>query len=272
MLFSSDSSVEDRIVELSADRPISIRGLHEELAAQHPVTLRAVYKAVNKLIDAGVLLKVGGEVMVDQEWAGRAAVMLSSVSGPRLAPGEHAVYTFTSLEHLDAFWKTAVLPLESSGIRESFFYNPHDFWAYLPARKGSEDAYYRHFSQTGRYGFFTIGGASPADKEFKRAYQDEYLQVDLQDIRQFRRTDHLTVLDSFILTVRLGKKLAGRIDTLYEAGETIDLILPDLIRACQRPGKIRLIFENNPAKAARLRKVLAKNFYIQQATRIPSAE
>lgn len=270
MLYSRDSSLEDRIVELSADGRLSIKSLHEELSKEYGVTLRAVYKAANKLIAAGVLLKIGQEVMVDQEWASRAAAVLSTASGPTLSPGEHATYTFTSLEHLDAFWKTVVLPQQRSKIRESFFYNPHDFWAYLPARRVSEDAYYRHFSESGRYGFFTVGGDSPADKEFKRTYQNDFLQIDLQDIRQFRRTDHLTILDSLIITVRLGKNLTNRIDTLYGSGQTMERLMPELVRTCNKPGKIRFILENNPEKANRLRKVLAKNFYIQQATKIPT--
>ncbi len=271
MLYSGDSSVEDRIVELTADSRKTIKSLHESLAQDHSLTLRAVYKAVNKLVGAGVLLKVGKQVMVDQEWARRATETLGSASGPFLSIGERAAYTFTSVEHLDSFWKTTVLPLErAAGVRESFFYNPHNFWAYLPDRKESEDAYYQHFREH-RYGFFTIGGESVADKGFKKAYQTEHLQIDLRTISSFRRTDHVTVLDSFIITVRLGKKVAERIDTLYDSAESPEDILLNILRICKKPGKIRFLLENNPTKAAKLRKILAKNFYIQQATHIQSA-
>jgi hypothetical protein len=271
MLFSKDPSVEDRVIELVADTRVTIKSLHEVLANEHSLTLRAVYKAVNKLIGEGVLLKVGKQVMVDQEWAKRTVDTLTSLSGPILSAGERAAYTFNSVEHLDAFWKSVVLPLErSADAHESFFYNPHNFWAYLPSRKQSEDAYYQHFKGH-EYGFFTVGGESDADKEFKRSYQSTNFQIDLRDIRMFRRTDHVTILDSFIITVRLGKKMAERIDALYASGVLMKDILPAIVALCQKPGKIRFLLENNPSKALKLRKVLARNFYIQQATHIPSS-
>lgn len=264
MLYSKDATVEDRIVELAADTRITIRFLHGLLVAEHDLTLRAVYKAVNKLIDAGVLLKVGKQVMVDQEWARHVGEMLGSTPALSLSRNERAVYSFISVEHLDAFWKTVMLPLERSiSAREIFFYNPHNFWAYLPARKQSEDAYYKHFSSTGCHGFFTIGGDSRPDAEFKREYQNEHLQVDLRDITLFRRTDHITITGSLIITVRLSKGISERIDKLYRTGGSIEDILPEIIRICERPGKIRFVLENNPTKAGKLRKALARNFYFK---------
>ncbi|MFZ2167954.1 MAG: hypothetical protein WAV50_03775 [Minisyncoccia bacterium] len=268
MLYSKDSTVEDRIVELSTETRSTIKSLHETLTKEQDLTLRAVYKTVHKLIDAGVLLKAGRHVVVDQEWARRAAGALGSAAGPALSVGERAAYTFASVEHLDSFWKTVVLPLEQTvRTHETFFYNPHNFWAYLPARKESEDAYYRHFSGQ-KYGFFTIGGESAADREFKRAYQNDHLQIDLRDVGQFRKTDHITILDSFIITVRLKKSMSDRIDRLYSTDKSMDEILPDIAAICNKPGKIRFVLENNPSKASGLRRVLAKNFYVQQATRL----
>lgn len=268
MLYSKHASAEDRIVELAVDGRVTVRSLHETLAKKHDLTLRAVYKAVNKLVDAGVLLKVGKQVMADQEWARRAAGTLGAVSGPALSGGERVAYTFTSVEHLDSFWKTVVLPL---GAREIFFYNPHNFWAYLPERKGSEDAYYQHFAARKQYGFFTVGGETAADKEFKRSYQSEHLQIDLREVSGFRRTDHITIVDSLVITVRLAKSLSDRIDRLYSSGTSIEDMLPQISAVCRKPGKIRFLIENNQAKAARLRKSLSRNFYIQHATKIPTA-
>jgi hypothetical protein len=259
MLYSKEHTVEDQIVELTADTGTTIKSLHARLST---ISLRAVYKAVHKLVDAGVLLKVRKRVMIDREWVGRVQERLGSTSAPQLSSGERVSYTFISVEHLDAFWKTVVLPLEQSiSAREIFFYNPHNFWAYLPIRKESEDAYYRHFSGTNRHGFFTIGGDSRADKEFKREYQDGNLQIDLRNIALFRRTDHITIIGSFIITVRLAKGVSERIDTLYVTGGGIKDILPNIDEMCRKPGKIRFILENNQTRADKLRKTFARNFY-----------
>lgn len=265
MLYSKDNSVEDRIVELATDTRTTIKSLHAKLNREEILSLRAVYKAVNKLRNAGVLMKVGKQVIVDHEWAKRVSNMLGSASVPTISNGERVVYTFVSVEHLDSFWKTTVLPLEQSvSTREILFYNPHNFWAYLPARKESEEAYYRHFSDIDRYGFFTVGGNSQADVEFKRGYQSEHLQIDLRNIDFFRRTDHITIINSTIITVRLAKGISERIDKLYASEKSIKDILPDIVSICQKPGKIRFVLENNPTKVKKLKKTLAKNFYFKR--------
>lgn len=266
MLYSKEHTLEDRIVELAANAGITVKSLHSRINEERELSLRAVYKAANKLIDEGVLLKVGKQIIVDQEWARHVAELLGSSSIPILSNKERVVYTFISVEHLDSFWKTIMLPLEnSSSARETFFYNPHNFWAYLPARKQSEDAYYRHFLNTETYGFFTVGGDSEADREFKREYQNEHLQIDLRDIKPFRRTDHITLVNSLIITVRLAKGISERIDKLYASGESINDILPKIIEICRKPGKIRFTIENNSTKAEKLRKILARNFYFKQS-------
>lgn len=265
MLYSNESNLEDQIVELTVNSRNTIKSLHLRLNKENSLSLRAVYKAVNKLVGAGVLIKVGKQVLIDHEWAKGVGDMLISTSASTISSGERAVYTFVSIEHLDSFWKTIVLPLEQSvSAREILFYNPHNFWAYLPARKESEDAYYRHFSETGRYGFFTVGGNSRADTEFKREYQNEHLQIDLRDILLFRKTDHTTIIDPFIITVRLAIGVSERIDKLYASEKSIKDILPDIVSICQKPGKIRFVLENNTTKAKKFKKMLAKNFYFKR--------
>ncbi|TSC71000.1 MAG: hypothetical protein G01um101449_214 [Parcubacteria group bacterium Gr01-1014_49] len=264
MIYGSQKRLEDRIVELLAAGRKSVSSLYQTLAVSDNLSLRAVYKSVHSLMGAGVVLKVGKQVMLDQEWAKHVVEMLNSGFAPALSAEERAVYTFTSIEHLDAFWKTVMIPLEHSlSAVEIFFYNPHNFWAYLPARKQSEDAYYQHFLKEKRYGFFTIGGNSEADIEFKREYQNEHLQIDLREIKYFRRTDHITIIDSMIITVRLAKGVAERIDKVYASGKSMENMLPEIVRVCQKPGKIRFVIENNPKKSEKIRRVLAKNFYIR---------
>lgn len=264
MLFGDSKDLEDRVVELLAHKSLSINTLHKELVATGKVSLRAVYKAVNNLINAKVLLKLGKRVKIDHEWASRVIEGLKVATPALLSKGQRVVYTFASIDHLDAFYKTTVLPLEkTTATREIFFYNPHNFWAYLPARKDSEDAYYKHFSSNAT-GFFTVGGASKADVEFKRKYQSEYFQIDLRDISQLKRTDHITIVGSIIITVRLSKSVSEQIDRLYDTDESIDQFVQKIINIYKKPGKIRFLIEHNAKKADALRKTCARNFYFKR--------
>jgi hypothetical protein len=264
MLGSKTPTLEDQIVVIASNAKVTAKSLHVKLGGEEKLSLRAVYKAIDKLIAAGVVLKVGKQILIDQEWLGKTQEMLGSTSMQLLSGGERVVYTFVSVEHLDAFWKTVVLPMEQSASnKEILFYNPHNFWAYLPARKESEDAYYRHFSAAKRYGFFTVGAAYRADKEFKREYQGEHLQIDLRNIGSFRETEHVTIIGTFIVTVRLSKRVAQEIDKLYASEKSMPEMLPKIIQICHRPGKIRFVIENNEPRALKLKRVLAKNFYFK---------
>jgi len=266
MLFSRSIDLEDRIIELLLEERLTLKSLHSKLTSEEKsLSLRAIYKTVDKLIAAKVLLKVGKRVMVDEEWLRRVGEKLRVTSVPAPSVGERITYTFTSTENLDAFWKTVVLPIEETApSKEIFFYNPHNFWAYLPDRKESEEAYYQHFSKTGQRGFFTVGGAAEADGEYKREYQSEHLQIDLREVSALRRSEHLTLIGSLLITVRLGKTLVSRIDELYASNRSIKDILPELLAICQNPGSIKFIIENNPLKAKKLKKLLARNFYFPQ--------
>ena len=262
MLFSNSKTLEDKIIELCLKDRVSVQFLHTELRKQGKMSLRAVYKTVDKLLTAGVLVKAGRRLSADAEWVRSVSEGLRV--DPLLIPvsGERMTFTFTSLERLDAFWKTIVLPVEDSMKNpEVFFYNPHNFWAYIPEREASEQAYYRSFSHAKKTAFFTVGGETVGDQEFKKSYQSPYLQVDTRDIKSFRRTDHITVIGSLIITARLSKKVASRLDKLYSSGKSIKDILPAVLEIFDSKEKIRCILENDALSAQKLRKVLSKNFY-----------
>jgi len=262
VIFSKKEDLEDRIIELALPARTSVKTLHAALSLEGKVSLRGVYKAVDKLLDAGVLIKAGKRVMVDEEWVRRVGERLRNNPVPAPAAGERAVYTFTSIGHLDAFWKTIVFQLEGyEHDGQVFFYNPHNFWAYLPERQESETAYYEHFSREKLHAFFTVGGGTEADMEFKRTYQNEYLQIDARTMPGLRRAEHITVLGDFVITVRLSKGLAAKIDDIYASGKPMADLAPEIVRICKASSNIRFTLENNPAKAKKLKQALSLNFY-----------
>jgi hypothetical protein len=262
MLLSGNRTLEDRLVEYVLKTPGSVRTLHDHLQRDGVlVTQRAVYKAVKQLVKGGVVLKAGGRVRIDQEWARMVRERLAATSNPLLACGEKMTYTFTSLPHLDAFWKTVMLELESTiAFKEIFFYNPHNFWAYMPERKESEDQYYAGFKEATKHGYFVVGGTSAPDIEFKTTYQNPFFQIDARNIGALPRTDHVSVFGDFVLTVRLSKKLATQIDAVYARSMPREQMVSAIADAWREMPAARFSLENNPAKANRLRRMLSKNF------------
>jgi hypothetical protein len=262
MLYSRQETLEDALVQRLLRGPSSIKELHKAVSEKSPVSLRAVYKATDALLEAGVVFKVGKKVWINQEWT-RAVRERLSPSVQLLSPGERAVYTFTSAEHLNVFWKTIAFQLEEGDHGRPFFYNPHNFWAYIPELKESEDEYYAQFAREKKHAYFVVGGTSEADKEFKRGYQNDFLQIDARTVPSLGRRDHITVLGDFVITARLSQKLTARLDELYETEKPFNEILPDILRAYTSDATVRLVFEHNAAKAKKLRAILSKNFVVQ---------
>lgn len=262
MLLAHESSLEEKVVERLLESPYQVKRLHVELSKQGRVSLKAVYNAVNALIAEGVVVKAGKVVQIDQEWLRALRASVTKAAPLELGAGEKAVYAFSSFAHLDQFWKTLALQLESlEQDAQIFFYNPHDFWAYVPERVTSEDAYYRHFEKQGVHAFFTIGGTNEADMAFKRRYQNEFLQIDARDMPGMSRTEHVTVLGDFIISVRIPRTLAVAIDNLYASAKSeaeVASSIPKLLEGSQR---VRLSIEHSRAKAQKIRRKLSLNFY-----------
>jgi hypothetical protein len=71
-------------------------------------------------------------------------------------------------------------------------------------------------------------------------------------------------MGDFIITVRVAKQLAVRIDELYESGQSISDLSPLLIKLYRKSFPSRFVLENNPAKARKLKKILSLNFYFHK--------
>ena len=263
MIGGRGNSLEDRVVERLLGGPATMKTLLEGLdQVGRGAGQRAVYKAVGKLRQDGVLVKAGKVVRVDQQWLREVRHKLALAPSLQLSPGESQSHLFTSVAHLDAYWKTLVLGLEElERDGEVFFYNPHNFWAYLPERVDSETAYYGHFAKQKLHAFFTVGGAMPADMTFKRTYQNDYLQIHAENVPGLPRSGHIAVLGDYVVTVRLPKQLATDIDALYGSGREVADFLPELERLLRRAGRIRLTVERNAGKARALKKRLSLAFY-----------
>lgn len=265
MLYSQDRELEDFIVELLVKSNHTVKSIHKAVSPKLPktVTLRAIYKSVNKLIDANVLLKVGKNVMLNKEWAHITKLGLSNETQlPLLTPNEKITYTLSSMFHIDTYWKTIISQIYEENGYPAFFYNPHDIWIYVPGRKESEDAYYKSFADMKQYAFFSIGGVSNSDKHFKKTYQNDYLQIDLSESKHFNRNENLTVLGNYVITVSLPTKSTAKIDSLYKQERSEKEMLCKMKEIAQKPQKIKITVEHNQNKAKKLRKKMSKNFFI----------
>ena len=270
MIFTARESVEDSVIRLLSNGKSTPLKLFELINSEgNKVSYQAIYKALKYLIADTVVVKSGKEIAISQEWINKLSNELSgSFILPPLSSGESVSYSYLSLTHLDAYWKHINKSLEQKYRRlPVFIYNPYGIWLHLSERYESEINYLKEFEKNKQYAFLVIGNDTVVDRNLKKSYQNDYLQVDLWKNSSLLETDYLTIHGDYIITTKLNKKLTPRITYLYKSVLEVDKAKPELEKILKTSSKSRLKLEYNPEKANVLRKRLSKNFFIPKAVK-----
>ena len=269
MLFSDNESTEDILVRLLFTREMDAKELHGILvkSEKREISLQAVYKAIKHLVDSSVLVKRGTLFTVSQEWINSLTTNLHPLSSLHVSEGESVSYSFKSLSSLDSYWKHIIIQLhEKLGEHPIFFYNTHVVWIHLADRKKSQNKYLKQFDIKKRYAYFTVGGNTTLDKEFKKLFYKEYLQIELRKIDALK-PDSVTVHGDYVITVKFDKKTTNNIDTLYKNNKKAKDLEKELEKLFMGKLSVKLKIELHSKKAKKLRKILSKNFFIPKEVR-----
>ncbi len=225
------------------------------------VTIQGVYKALKKLTANGILIKKNKNFVVSREWAENLIQILGGKEKYiDLKQGESASFTFNSLTHLDAYWKHVLIALDEFGDFPAFFYNPHEIWTFLEDRQESQEKFLKSFNQEKRYGYLRLGDTSPIEKEYKKNFGGEFLQIDLSNKKIFN--DYVTVVQDYIVTTKISRKSMEKIDELFSQDISFESIKIRLRGIISEKQKVKLVIENNKDKAKKIRKRISENFYI----------
>ncbi len=264
MIFSSDIESDDLIVEALTKKEMSVKELHAEVKKDHPVTLRAVYKALNQLLDAGVVVKTGTRVVLSREWVQKVNLELGEgVQMPQLRENESLAYSFSSFAQQDVFWKHLTLLIRDvDSAYPVFFYVPHEIFIHSKERGKSHKEYMKRFEEDKRYAFMTIGSTTVADKGYKKEMGGEFFQVHLEEHKTFKRNYFFTVIGDYIVTEVVEESLAKKIDSLYGQARNEEEVAQHLPALVATHPKIRTKLARNKKRARKLRKQLAKQFHI----------
>lgn len=265
MLFTHKESLEDMVIRLLSQGSFEAGELYEQVLVEgKKVTIQALYKALRYLISASVVVKSGKKLSVSQEWANNLASLSNSGNAiPKLVEGESAHYYYKSLLHLDAYWKHLMESFKSTypGY-PTYLYSPYGIWFHIEQRQESQVSFIREFEKEQHYGFMIIGNDSQFDRSLKRTFQSDFLQVDTWHNNPFRPTDGYTIINDYVITTRLSKKMTKLIADVYNSFSDEDSIEAGLNKILQIKDSAQIIMERNSKKAKALRKKLSKNLYI----------
>lgn len=226
------------------------------------ITIQALYKRLRILLEDQIILKNKKFIVINNEWSESMLELLSGNNGlPILKPGETAIYSFKELASLDAYWKHIMTPIEKAYPNYPiFFFNHYEIWIQLTGRKDNEIDYLKRISQDKHYCFFLLGKDNKYNQSFKQKYQTDYLQISV-GADGFSPSDYPTVIADYIITTKLSPRVAKLIDDIYTLPSE-EILSQKINKIFSKSAAIKLKIERNENKAKKLRKKIAKDFYI----------
>lgn len=237
--------------------------LHLETSG-NPITIQGIYKALNKLVKDGVLVKNKMKYVVSREWVEALIEKLGGTNADlEMSEGEITTHQFTTLTQLDAYWKHRVSTiLAAFSSYPMFSYETHSIWVYLSDRKESEENFFNSFEKNKRFAFFRVGGTTVGDREYKRKYAGEYLKIDTSDKRILG--NHMSIVEDYIITTKLENGIEEQIDAVFLTKESEEEIHQSLETILGKKQRVKLSIERNKERAKKYRKKIAENFYVPQ--------
>ena len=257
MIFGKETNVSDKIIELLASDKQSADSLHESI----PVSIQAVYKALRSLISSEVIVKNQQTYELSATWLKKVKENLNQSNTFRLEPGDKISYSFNSITSLDRYWKhinqfaTDTLP-----NYPIFTYNPFPVWWFLDDIKESQIEYFKNLNKSNHSYFYLLGNNSGFTKKFIQEHKTESTRISHSEITYFKNKN-ITVISDYIITTTLPSGYRNIISDFFTSEKFLN---KNLQAELQHRGKlkIKLGIENNKLKAKKIRKQIAKDFYV----------
>ena len=273
MLLAHKQSVEDLVAESLAKNPYSTGPQLVALVnkTRENTTKQAVYTALKALIESEVVAKVGHTYFLSRVWLTKVNELFKEQKERALVrdavfdlrEGESISYHFPSLLSCDTYW-AHVFSMFTEWIDPSIpimIYMPHEW--FVIGRAEVEKDIFKGFEDNKKLALFTIGDSSPLDMQFKREWKSPFVQTHLTDVNLFERNYHVHIFGDFLIEVFIAEELAQDIDGFYATNSTLSLErVAEFEKLVTKKLPVRMKISRKPAKAARLRKQLSKNFYL----------
>ena len=233
--FDPSNPLLNAVLEVVAELPsLPVSELHARIVRDkhHPVTLQHVYRIVNRLIDAQMLLKEKGNLTLNRIWLGQlghfastAASHLekdqvSSLSLP-LRSGQHVIIRTDSLSGLQAMWYHALAQLYTHLKKqptEIVKYYSHAWW--LLGNDESTEKFLKTVKEIGISCYWLLGNETDLDKQAVKRYEK------LFPIRIARKAPFpsegycINVFGEYILECIFPKTIATQFQLLFSGTKT----------------------------------------------------
>lgn len=262
MLLQIDEDLEEKIVRiLSAQSPATAQELQRLLSKEgQKYSLQGIYKELRKLQREGVILKVRERYQPTLSWMYSVVDLSRSLQSNYLVrqysgeilpqSGENRRWVLTDFLRLDDLWLHLIMCFFQQA-REPVMYEwlPHPWFLIFGAEK--EKRMNRCLEKHKGRIYAIIGGDSLLDKIYCKNWEGAPVQLNFSSGPfEDQRCCYYSLLDDFLLTVKVPKKEAEVIDKVFEtsgtkaeASEKFEKYL------LNQKVRVPLLVEHNPEKA-----------------------
>lgn len=272
MFFSSKKKIEDIIIENLARSP-GMSGPELLLQLQNirsKTTKQALYAALRFLLQEEIVVKIKSEFSLTRHWVEKMSSLFSSTKQHiekdpvfQLQQGESIKYTFSNFLMCDRYW-THIFDIFTRWVPQNkpvCIWNPHE-WLVI-GREITEKYIFDLFSFQKKQVFFSVGGNTPLDLDFKRNYRNQYVRINTGLSLGFRDNYYVNIFDDFIIEVVVDEKLADEIDSFYKAEqETSAKSVSFFHKIMHQSYPVKMKISRNQKKAEVLRKKILKDFFV----------
>lgn len=266
MIGSTHKNLKEEIIEILLQRTTSSKRIKTILQERNiNVTVQAIYKQLNTLLESEVILKNKKDYIINNEWIKNVSKIIDVQEIELPEEGEKFTYKFNSLQNLDAHWKHATEAFNKTlGNEPMFLYSYHQFWIYTPTREESERKFAGEFINKKQYTFYVVGGVTDLDKKYRNSLKDSYHKVENYSIKSLKDKEHILVIGNFIINVQVPDDITKKIDIIYKTDKDVIAREKDLRELLTLNHKSMFTIENNFKKANQIKRKIGQPFVLPQ--------
>jgi len=265
------------ISTLMYNHPLTLTGLTKNIKRKFgaSVTFQGVRKAVNQLLESGVITKEGKEYSLSRNWILDLRDFVENLqesyftekSGVReiQSIGEDIkVYTFDNLIDLDMFWNRIIAKLfdedkENKGKKYYVQQSGHTW--YVLANLEEETKILEKIKNYGIEFYTLVNGNSFLDRWCKKYYEEQSFFYKVKLGKKKDVSQYFAVYGDYVIQSEYPKDLSDSIDKLYKKAKDLGSFeVTKLIRLLRKRTTLKMTVTKNPVVAEQLRNYILFQF------------
>lgn len=263
MLLQSDQTLQELLVVVASSHPnLTAAEFHAHIAKSYRrCSLKAIYKALSQLDDAGVMVKVGKRYNLKLPWVMDLAKLVTTMESTYLQATANEIalaptkkrqkWKFSNIAQMDRFWTQLLVALvRQSSSRTMFDYVPHPW--FLLIHHSTEGQFLKALDALNCTFYRMVGGRTWLDTQAEafwkpsRSMRWSFAPGPFEHLRRL----HVGAIDDFVLEIEIDAKQADEIDALYDRVKSFrDVDLQSITRIFSASAKAQIVLKHAPKEA-----------------------